>query len=73
MSSASYESIPHQVDSLSRDEKLRFIQELATRTVNGSSTLEERSVIELSGLGAGLWNGVDAQEYVNQELASWNG
>ena len=38
-------------------------------------TLEipNRSVFELEGLGKELWQGVDAQEYVNRERDSWNG
>jgi hypothetical protein len=73
MGMASYESILHLADSLSHDEKLRLIRELATRTEEESGPTQERSVLELSGLGAELWNGVDAQEYVNHERASWNG
>jgi hypothetical protein len=73
MGSASYESILHQADSLNRDEKLRLIRELAMRTENESAIPKERSVMELPGLGAELWNGVDAQEYVDGERASWNG
>jgi hypothetical protein len=73
MSAASYESILHLADSLSRDEKLRLIRELATRTEEGTSAEKERSVLELSGLGKEIWNQVDAQEYVSRERASWNG
>jgi hypothetical protein len=73
MSAASYESILHLADSLSRDEKLRLIRELATRTEEESSPEKGRSVLELSGLGKEIWNGVDAQEYVSRERASWNG
>jgi hypothetical protein len=27
----------------------------------------------LCGLGKEIWEGIDAQEYVNSERASWNG
>jgi hypothetical protein len=30
-------------------------------------------MMELEGLGKEIWQGLDAQEYVNQERASWNG
>lgn len=33
----------------------------------------KRSILELRGLGKEVWDGIDAQEYVNQERASWNG
>jgi hypothetical protein len=29
--------------------------------------------MELCGLGKEIWEGIDAQEYVNNERASWNG
>ncbi|MGB7354010.1 MAG: hypothetical protein WBD06_09920 [Acidobacteriaceae bacterium] len=73
MSAATYESVLHLADSLSRDEKLRLIRELAIRAEEDSGTSKERSVLELSGLGKEIWNGVDAQEYVSRERASWNG
>ncbi len=73
MGTSSYESVLHQADTLSRDEKLRLIRELAMSAEDESAAPKERSVMELAGLGAELWNGVDAQEYVNRERASWNG
>ncbi len=30
------------------------------------------SVMELEGLGADIWKGIDAQEYVNEERGSWD-
>ena len=32
-----------------------------------------RSILELRGLGKEIWEGKDAQSYVEQERASWNG
>ena len=31
------------------------------------------SVLELKGLGKEIWQGIDAQEYVDQERSSWGG
>lgn len=31
-----------------------------------------RSLMELEGLGAELWEGLDAQEYVNELRKEWN-
>jgi hypothetical protein len=73
MGTTSYESVLHQADTLSREEKLRLIRELAISAEDGSTAPGERSVMELAGLGAELWNGVDGQEYVHRERASWNG
>jgi hypothetical protein len=32
-----------------------------------------RSILELRGLGKEIWQGVDVQDYIDQERASWNG
>ena len=31
------------------------------------------SILELQGLGKEIWQGIDAQEYVDRERSSWNG
>jgi hypothetical protein len=33
----------------------------------------KHSILELEGLGKELWQGMDAQQYVDQERDSWNG
>ena len=33
----------------------------------------QHSVLELKGLGKEIWEGIDAQEYVDQERRSWQG
>ena len=48
MSAASYENVLHLADSLSRDEKLRLIYELAI-LAEESSLSKERSVLERAG------------------------
>jgi hypothetical protein len=55
---------------------LRLIRELTARTEGSKEKTgpeKDRSILELSGLGAEIWNGIDAQEYVRSERASWNG
>jgi hypothetical protein len=38
------------------------------------STLEpEHEITELRGLGKEVWNNIDAQDYINAELDSWEG
>lgn len=33
----------------------------------------KHSILELEGLGKALWQGIDAQQYVDQERDSWSG
>ena len=59
--------------SLSREDRLRLLVELSSRTANGGSSEPRHSILELRGLGKEIWEGIDAQEYVNNERASWDG
>ena len=36
-------------------------------------SIPRRSIMESEGLGKEIWEGVDAQEYVDRERDSWNG
>ena len=33
----------------------------------------KRDIMALEGLGKAIWEGIEAQDYVNQERDSWNG
>ncbi len=33
---------------------------------------KKRNLLELAGLGADIWEGIDAQEYVNQLRSEWD-
>lgn len=68
---SSYNEIIQQVQQLSTDEQLRLLEELAGLVRRQVST--PHSIFELEGLGKELWQGINAQEYVNQERDSWNG
>ena len=69
----SYDSILRSVESLSRAEQLRLISELAEYLRAHASPETRTSILALQGLGKEIWQGIDAQEYVNRERASWNG
>jgi hypothetical protein len=73
MATASYQNTLEMAVSLSRDEQQRLIQELTAHAGEGASPEPEYSIMELRGLGKEIWQGIDAQEYVNSERASWNG
>lgn len=65
-----YES---QIRSLPEDERLRLV-ELITRDLvaardDGGG---KRSILDLRGLGAEVWRGIDAQSYVDQQRNEWD-
>ncbi len=69
---SSYSEIIQQVQQLTPDEQLRLLKELAG-LVRRQATTRQHSIFELEGLGKELWQGINAQEYVNRERDSWNG
>ena len=62
------------IKPLSNAERLRLMaiiaQELAK--VEMPKVPRERSLLELEGLGAEIWEGIDAQEYVNKLREEWD-
>ncbi len=69
MITTAYEHALQMATSLSHDDQLRLIRELMTHTADDQPT----SVLDLYGLGAEVWQNVDAQEYVHRERDSWSG
>jgi len=69
----SYEYILRNVESLSRAEQLRLISDLAEYLRSEAAPEARTSILELQGLGKEIWKGIDAQDYVDRERASWNG
>lgn len=67
-----------QLRSLPAEDRLRLIAMLARDlTVSGvqlaaSEQPAKHSVLELEGLGAEIWEGIDAQEYVDELRREWD-
>jgi hypothetical protein len=53
-------------------ERLRLVELIARDLATASETPRQRSVLELEGLGTDLWEGIDAQEYVNELRQEWD-
>jgi hypothetical protein len=68
-----YQEIRQQVENLTPDEQLRLLEELASIVRRRVTPKPKRSIMELEGLGKEIWQGVDVQEYVDQERGSRNG
>jgi hypothetical protein len=68
-----YDDILRNVESLSRIEQLKLISELAEYLRMHAAPEARTSVLDLQGLGKEIWQGMDAQQYVDRERASWNG
>jgi hypothetical protein len=68
-----YQEVRQQAGNLTPDEQLRLLEELASLVRCRVTPKPKRSIMELEGLGKEIWQGVDAQEYVDRERALWNG
>jgi hypothetical protein len=70
---ATYQDVRRQVENLTPDEQLRLLEDLAVMVRRRMLVTPKHSIMDLEGLGKEIWNGLDAQEYVNQERTLWNG
>ena len=75
MNAVTVEQLYHaSIEPIPMADQLRLIalmsQYLAQAT-GQPATLNARSLLELEGLGAEMWNGVDAQDYVNALRDEW--
>lgn len=73
MSTTVYRRVLQQVQLLEPADQLRLLEELAAIIRRQAALQTRRSILELRGLGKEIWKNVDAQKYVDQERASWNG
>ena len=60
------EEIIAAASQLTENDRRRLVEALTA-----GETAPCRSITELRGLGKEMWQGQDAQEYVNQERDSW--
>ena len=57
---------------LSPADQLRLISLLSERLRLGMDTYSETiDMLSLAGLGAELWQGIDVEDYIDRERASW--
>ena len=73
MSDVAYDHVLSQFLQLSPADQARLLAEYGTLAGSSADPLLRRSILELEGLGKEVWNGIDAQRYVDEERASWNG
>ena len=70
MTTMTYEQILQVTRKLDLSEQLQLLEALMRQVRHQIEETRSYSVIDLDGLGAEIWQGIDAQEYVNQERSS---
>jgi hypothetical protein len=70
----SVETILEEIRVLSVEERKRLISAIVDTLTESSSepARKRRSILEFEGVGAEMWQGIDAQEYVNQLRNEWD-
>jgi DNA-binding HxlR family transcriptional regulator len=73
LTTSSYQEVLDKARHLTPDEQLRLLEELAAIVRQQISTEPLHSLLELEGLGQEVWEGIDAQKYIDEERDTWNG
>lgn len=71
--SLSYDDYVQGIQRLNPEEQLSLLEIISAslkRTLKKKHV--KHSIMELEGLGAEIWEGIDAQEYVHKERESWD-
>jgi hypothetical protein len=70
---SSYMDYVKGIDRLTPEEQLRLLGIISSRLKKTiSRKTKTSSILELEGLGAKAWKGIDAQEYVHKERETWD-
>jgi hypothetical protein len=67
-----FEEISEQVRTLTIDERKKLINVIVESLVREAQSEKTHSILEFEGVGAHLWDGIDAQGYVNQLPSEWD-
>ncbi|MCI0690674.1 hypothetical protein L0337_01560 [candidate division KSB1 bacterium] len=62
------------IKPLPSHKQLKLVELIARKMAQAIETANspQRSLMELHGLGAEIWEGIDAQEYVNELRKEWD-
>jgi hypothetical protein len=71
--SLTYDDYVRGIKGLRPEEQLSLMEIIsATLKRTLASKKQKHNLMELQGLGADVWKGIDAQEYVRRERESWD-
>ncbi len=71
MSTINTQAIYREISQLSNNEKIIILSKLLLEISTCIKKESKLNIYDIKGVGKKIWKGIDAQEYVNQERASW--
>lgn len=66
------EAIVQEIRALPVEDRKQLISLIVDTLTEPTQPVQKRSLSELRGLGKEIWEGIDAQEYVNRERDEWD-
>jgi hypothetical protein len=69
---SNYDEILSQARNLSLEEQARLVEELARLVRARIQAWPKHSVLEFEGMGKELWQGIDVEQYIEEERNSWD-
>lgn len=72
MKMSDYEDILDQARRLSLEDQARLVEELATLVRSRIQAWPKHSILEFEGLGKELWQGINVEQYIEEERKSWD-
>ena len=71
MKNMSAETIYREISRLPSNEKIILLYKLISEISHSIKGNGRANIYDIRGVGKKIWEGMDAQEYVNRERASW--
>lgn len=65
------ETIYKEISQLTSNEKIILLSKLVSEISTCIDSARKVNIYDIKGVGKEIWKGIDAQEYVNKERASW--
>ncbi len=73
MSTHAYEEVLSRAQSLTPDEQLRLLEDLAAIVRQRVTARPKHRVTEFRGIAKKFWEGVDVENFIDEERNSWDG
>jgi hypothetical protein len=71
MSNDAYDTVLNQVQRLSPEEQFQLLEDLVVILRQRTARKPQHSILEFEGLGKEMWEGVNVEDYINEERDSW--